>query len=214
MDWRPVSDRRRKAEFRIQAVADYARESRCRRARLVGYFGERLARCSGCDCCGSRARFAPEDRDVSTRLSRLRSALIQSKTPWGGCPLEPEVLLALARNPPATAAALADVPGVGPALAARLSGAILGALARKSETPLPSHHPLISVLQQWRSGVARDMGVPAYTILPDAALSSIAIQRPCTRLGLAKIQGIGPRALAKFGDTLLEITGLASTPSA
>ena len=58
------------------------------------------------------------------------------------------------------------------------------------------------------------MGVPAYTILPDAALSSIAIQRPCTRLGLAKIQGVGPRALAKFGDTLLEITGLASTPSA
>src|SRR6185295_6758796 len=57
VDWRPVSDRRRKAEARIQAVAEYARETRCRRARLVGYFGERLARCSGCDCCGSKARF-------------------------------------------------------------------------------------------------------------------------------------------------------------
>ncbi len=207
VDWRPVSDRRRKAEARIQAVAEYARETRCRRARLVGYFGERLARCSGCDCCGTKARFAPEHRDVSARLRRLRSALLHSKTPWGGCPLEPEALLALARNPPATAAALADVPGVGPALAARLSGAILGALAGKSEKPLPSHHPLISVLQQWRAGVARDMGVPAYTVLPDSALSGIATQRPCTRLELAKIHGVGPRALAKFGDSLLEITG-------
>jgi len=214
VDWRPVSDRRRKAEARIQAVAEYARETRCRRARLVGYFGERLARCSGCDCCGTKARFAPEHRDVSARLKRLRSALVQSKTPWGGCPLEPEVLLALARNPPATAAALADVPGVGPALAARLSGAILGALDGKSEEPLPSHHPLISVLQQWRAGVARDMGVPAYTVLPDSALSSIATQRPCTRLELAKVHGVGPRALAKFGDSLLEITGSEFRPIA
>ncbi|MFL5537269.1 MAG: HRDC domain-containing protein, partial [Gemmatimonadales bacterium] len=214
VDWRPVSDRRRKAEARIQAVAEYAHESRCRRARLVGYFGERLARCSGCDCCGTKARFAPENRDVSARLSRLRAALVQSKTPWGGCPLEPEVLLALARNPPPTAAALADVPGVGPALAASLGGAILGALAGNSVKPSPSHHPLISVLQQWRAGVARDMGVPAYTVLPDSALSRIATQRPCTRLELAKVQGVGPRALAKFGDTLLEITGLASTPTA
>jgi superfamily II DNA helicase RecQ len=124
------------------------------------------------------------------------------------------VLLALARNPPSTAAALADVPGVGPALAARLSGTILDALAGKPEQPLPSQHPLISVLQQWRAGVAREMGVPAYTVLPDAALSSIATQRPCTRLELAKVQGVGPRTLAKFGDTLLEITGLASSPSA
>ena len=47
---------------------------------------------------------------------------------WGAALLEPEVLLALARHPPADAAALADVPGVGAALAARLGRAILGAL--------------------------------------------------------------------------------------
>jgi len=103
---------------------------------------------------------------------------------------------------------------VGPALAARLSGAILGALAGKSEKPLPSHHPLISLLQQWRAGVAREMGVPAYTVLPDSALSSIATQRPCTRLELAKVHGVGPRALAKFGDSLLEITGSEFRPIA
>ena len=58
------------------------------------------------------------------------------------------------------------------------------------------------------------MGVPAYTVLPDAALSSIATQRPSTRLELARVQGVGPRTLAKFGDALLDMTGPASKPSA
>jgi len=62
--------------------------------------------------------------------------------------------------------------------------------------------------------VARNMGVPAYTVLSDSALRSIAAQRPCTRLELAKVQGVGPRALAKFGESLLEITGLKSRPIA
>src|SRR5215213_147460 len=193
VDWRPVAERRRKAEARIQAVADYAHESRCRRARLVGYFGERLAECAGCDRCGGKLRVPPVSKLVSARMARLRSALARSKAPWGGCPLEPQVLLALARDPPSTAAALADVAGVGPALAARLGGPILGALGAEPEKPSPNGPSLISVLQQWRAGVARDMGVPAYTVLPDAALSSIATQRPSTRVELARLQGIGPR---------------------
>jgi RecQ family ATP-dependent DNA helicase len=215
VDWRPVAERRRKAEGRIRAVEEYARAGTCRRSQLVGYFGERLKHCAGCDCCGARATPPPLSHDVAARLTALRRALSRTKTAWGGCPLEPDVLLGLARNPPPTAAALADVPGVGPALAARLGGAILGALGRaNTEHASPSHRPLISALQLWRAGVAREMGVPAYTVLPDAALSGIATERPSSRPELARIQGIGPRALAKFGDTLLEITGLASRPSA
>ena len=42
--------------------------------------------------------------------------------------LEPDVLLRLARRPPPTAAALAEEPGVGPAVAERLGGTILRAL--------------------------------------------------------------------------------------
>src|SRR5215217_9457722 len=128
-----------------------------------------------------KTRVPPVSKLVSARMARLRSALARSKAPWGGCPLEPQVLLALARDPPSTAAALADVGGVGPALAARLGGSILGALGRKPEKPSANDCSLISVLQQWRAGVARDMGVPAYTVLPDAALSSMATQRPSTR---------------------------------
>jgi len=59
----------------------------------------------------------PLPRAVAERLTRLRQALGGKSGPWGGCPLEPEVLLRLARNPPPDAGALADVPGVGPAVA-------------------------------------------------------------------------------------------------
>jgi ATP-dependent DNA helicase RecQ len=204
VDWRPVSERRRKAEARVQAVEDYARESGCRRARLVGYFGERLARCTGCDRCGLKLQIAPLDHRVSVRLTRLRQALARSKSLWGGCPLEPEVLLRLARSPPSDAASLADVPGVGPALAERLAGAILAALGSGGEHPNPlSTDPLQTSLDQWRAGVARDMGVPGYAVLTDATLRAIASARPQNRGELARIVGVGPRTLAKFGDGLL-----------
>ena len=113
VDWRPVSSGAAEPRPGFRRSQAMPGSRGCRRARLVGYFGERLARCAGCDRCGSRAGFAPEDRDVSARLSRLRSALVRSKTPWGGCPLEPEVLLALARNPPANGGSACRCAGSG-----------------------------------------------------------------------------------------------------
>jgi len=48
-DWRPVRVRRRRALERIAAMERYATTSGCRRAELLGYFGERLGHCAGCD---------------------------------------------------------------------------------------------------------------------------------------------------------------------
>ncbi|HEU4681181.1 MAG TPA: ATP-dependent DNA helicase RecQ [Gemmatimonadales bacterium] len=207
VDWRPVMERRRGAEARIQAVEDYCRESRCRRARLVGYFGEELRRCAGCDRCGSKLLRTPADPEVSARLTRLRHALSGRRTAWGGCPLEPEVLLRLARQPPATAATLADVPGVGPTLAERLGGTILAALRPEAGDPdtLPED-PIFASLWDWRAGIAREMGVPAYAVVPDGVLAAIADQRPETRIELSRIRGVGPRTLAKFGEDLLRLS--------
>ena len=207
VDWRPVAERRRRADYRIRAVEQYTRETGCRRAHMVGYFGERLGRCSGCDRCSRRASGPPVSQEVTVRLSRLRRALAGSKTVWGGCPLEPDVLLALAKNPPYTAAALADVPGVGSALAERLGGAILGALGPvQPHSSVERHDPVWSALQEWRSQVACDMGVPPYMVLADSVLDGISQDRPTNRAELAQIHGIGPRTLAKFGDALLSIT--------
>jgi DNA helicase-2/ATP-dependent DNA helicase PcrA len=46
-------------------------------------------------------------------------------------------------------------------------------------------------------------GKPAYTVLPDAALEAIARLRPTTREELARVKGVGPAKLDKYGDALL-----------
>lgn len=50
-DWSRVAARRQAAERRIETMWRYATARRCRRAALLGYFGERLTRCAGCDRC-------------------------------------------------------------------------------------------------------------------------------------------------------------------
>jgi ATP-dependent DNA helicase RecQ len=52
VDWRPVRRRRRAAEERLKAMAAYAERTGCRRAQLLGWFGESVVRCGGCDRCG------------------------------------------------------------------------------------------------------------------------------------------------------------------
>lgn len=212
VDWRPISERRRKAEARIQAVDEYVRKRGCRRAQLVGYFGEELASCAGCDRCGLKTMPPPVDRTVSKRLNRLRQTLGRSKSLWGGCPLEPDVLAQLANSPPRDIAALADVPGVGPALAEKLGGAILGALAVDGDFGMPANadqapveHLLFTSLKQWRTGVAWEMGVPAYVVLSDSLLRALVEIRPQSRKELARVKGVGPRTLAKFSEDLLRI---------
>ena len=220
VDWRPVAERRRRAEARIQAVEDYVRERRCRRARLVGYFGERLVGCAGCDRCGTRAQLpTPLGPEILVRLRALRHALSgnRSRSAWDGCPIEPDVLLALARHPPADAAALADVPGVGPAVAERLGSVVLGALSPERIVTIEPVHPeddaLITSLQNWRADVARTMGVPPYLMITNAVLQAIAETRPRSRAELAGIRGVGPRTLAKFGDTVLSLVENSVAPS-
>ena len=53
-DWGPVRERRRRAEARIAAVEKYASAQECRRRVLIGYFGEEISSCSGCDRCEAR----------------------------------------------------------------------------------------------------------------------------------------------------------------
>ncbi|HEY7634709.1 MAG TPA: RecQ family ATP-dependent DNA helicase [Gemmatimonadales bacterium] len=207
IDWASVERRRRQAEARIAAMEGYASGSGCRRRLLVGYFGEKLRHCSGCDRCGSRSLGHPESGATRARLLRVRSALGGRRGPWGGGLLEPDVMLRLARCPPADAAALADVPGVGPALAAAIGRTLLQALGAADGTrdDDPVLDPLTRVLWNWRSTRARDMGVVPFVLLGDSTLQSIARARPGNRRELAAMPGLGPRALAKFGDELLRL---------
>ena len=215
VDWEPVQQRRRRAEARLRAMEQYAGSHRCRRRALVGYFGETLARCSGCDRCRSDSAPRPLPSAVAARLKRLRQALGGKAGPWGGCLLEPDVLLRLARNPPGNAGALADVPGVGPAIAQRYGATILGALGVETGTGSQAERSAAErALEEWRSAVAREMGVPAYVVLGDRALARLAAGDAGE--GRVAISGAGPRFRAKFDaelQRLLERLGRSQATS-
>jgi ATP-dependent DNA helicase RecQ len=200
VDWSSVTERRKRAEGRIAAVEAYAKGRNCRRRVLVGYFGERLERCAGCDRCRHRTVAAPREPDITARLARLRAAVGACRGAWGAALLEPEALVALARHPPRDAAALADVPGVGPSLAARWGGAILRALGTGAGGPVEATaSPRRLALEAWRRRAAREAGVPEYMVLGNTALEALACMSAPT------LAGLGPRARAKYGDELLGI---------
>ncbi len=201
VDWEPVRQRRRRAEERLHAMERYARGNGCRRRALIGYFGETLATCSGCDRCRAEPARRPLPAEVAARLARLRQALAGKAGPWGGCLLEPEVLLRLARHPPPTPGALADVPGVGPTVAERFGATILGALGvGEAGGTRTDRGAAERALEEWRAAVAREMGVPAYVVLGDRALAQLAAGEPGE--GGRTKSGAGPRFRAKFDAEL------------
>lgn len=64
---------------------------------------------------------------------------------------------------------------------------------------------LFEKLRQWRSGVAREKGLPAYMVFSDATLQQIAASRPLSRNGLETISGIGEKKLALYGEAVLAV---------
>ena len=64
---------------------------------------------------------------------------------------------------------------------------------------------LVERLKSWRLETARTKKVPAYVILHDATIETIARVRPQSETELASIPGIGPAKLEAYGDALLEL---------
>jgi len=60
-------------------------------------------------------------------------------------------------------------------------------------------------LREWRAGVAKEHGVPAYVVFHDATLAELARQRPQNEGALAQISGVGARKLERYGAALLEL---------
>jgi RecQ family ATP-dependent DNA helicase len=207
VDWGAVIARRRNAERRITAMTRYADGRSCRRAQLLGYFGERTSHCAGCDRCRVERRKLSPDPAAQARFVLLQRQLGHRKGPWGGALFEPDVLRRLAERPPRNEAALAEVSGVGPALAARLGGTILRALgvAGAAEDGEEQSSLLRQALEEWRHRISSAMGVPVFRVLTDSALATVASGRVFDRASLGRLAGLGPRSLAKFGDELLRL---------
>ena len=214
VDWRPVAARQVRAGGRLAAIQRYAIAPGCRREALLGYFGERLGACAGCQHCAGRVAVSPLLPEAAARARRLRAALAPVRTPWGGSVLEPEVIARLADAPPANAAELAGVPGVGPELTARLGGRILSALgvapAGGAHDREPAPGTLSAELGAWRATRARKAGVEPWQVLLDEHLDAIAAARPVELGALARV-GLGPRALEAFGAEVLALVRAANT---
>jgi DNA helicase-2/ATP-dependent DNA helicase PcrA len=64
---------------------------------------------------------------------------------------------------------------------------------------------LFETLREWRSSVAREIDKPAFTVLVDSTLAAIAESRPSSVPELARINGIGPAKIDRYGSALLDL---------
>ena len=93
------------------------------------------------------------------------------------------------------------------------------ASARKTATPradlAATDQPLFEALRAWRSGAAKEQGVPAYVVFADSTLRSLATHRPGSLDALDAISGIGAKKKEAYGEAVLEVIaaeGQASRP--
>lgn len=64
---------------------------------------------------------------------------------------------------------------------------------------------LVEALQNWRLAQARKKKVPAFKVLTNRALLSLAVKRPRTDEELLRVSGIGPALAARYGAELLPL---------
>ncbi len=69
---------------------------------------------------------------------------------------------------------------------------------------------LFERLRAWRAATAKEHGVPAYVVFPDATLQAIALARPATLDALRGISGVGDKKRDTYGAALLEVIAQAS----
>jgi hypothetical protein len=73
---------------------------------------------------------------------------------------------------------------------------------------------LVNALKDWRRSAAAEARIPAYTVLHDAHIESIAQHRPETLEELGRCKGIGASKLERWGDEILAALEEAGTTTA
>ena len=69
---------------------------------------------------------------------------------------------------------------------------------------------LFAHLRIWRAATAKEHGVPAFVVFPDATLQAIALARPDSLDALRGISGVGDKKRDTYGAALLEVIAQAS----
>jgi superfamily II DNA helicase RecQ len=76
---------------------------------------------------------------------------------------------------------------------------------QEEETLSAADEELAERLRAWRAGEAKRLGVPAYIVMHNQALASVARARPATPRQLLSIKGMGDSKVEKFGEAILKI---------
>ena len=77
-----------------------------------------------------------------------------------------------------------------------------------SESMDAADRPLFEALREWRAGVAKELGVPAYIVFGDATLRALAEHRPASLGDLDGITGIGAKKREAYGEAVLEVVAV------
>ena len=73
-------------------------------------------------------------------------------------------------------------------------------------------NPILASLRAWRTERARADAVPPYVVAHDSTLSEIAERRPGSMTALARVPGIGPAKLDRYGAEILEVVARPTPP--
>ena len=65
---------------------------------------------------------------------------------------------------------------------------------------------LVTLLRRWRAAKAKETGVSAFLVLHQKALLNIAAAQPRSMAELARLAGVGPKTVERYGTQLLDIT--------
>ena len=78
-------------------------------------------------------------------------------------------------------------------------------VGRCNQCPPSYEEQTFDALRQWRKDIALEADVPAFVVFTDATLTAIAEARPESLEQLAKLPGVGPSKLEKYGEAVLAV---------
>lgn len=93
------------------------------------------------------------------------------------------------------------------------AGASIAQVVRASATAQPAPRDgldaegqaLYDKVRRWRAQTARQEGVPPYVLLTNRQLGEIVQARPASKAALGRLDGVGDKKVARYGDALLAL---------
>ncbi|WP_028264890.1 ATP-dependent DNA helicase UvrD2 [Arthrobacter sp. MA-N2] len=119
--------------------------------------------------------------------------------------LRPDSVLGASARSRATPRRKAAAPASCRVCGTMLATGVERKVGRCSQCPPTYEEQTFEALRQWRKEEALSNDVPAYVVFTDATLTAIAEARPASLEELAKLAGVGPSKLEKYGEAVLAV---------